>query len=223
MDKGNERIKLVDQFISKSDELAEWLYGNAYNCVLSNWPSNPLRIRLAVTYFYIALGHHKSIVLLTSHHCYGSAFALVRILVQAYVRGLWMLSCASATEFEYFVKKGNFKKSFANMLNDIATKNEIDKELLSTVKNQIWSEASNDIHTGAVQLLRHNTDKGIGINYSDREVIDMLHFVNTFGLFIGCRMNSVSDLTNHESQVFEKISEYNVCADDILRSMNSDA
>ena len=71
MDKGNERIKSVDQFISKSDELAEWLYGNAYNCFLCNWPSNPLRTRLAVTYFYIALGHHKTIVLLTSHHCYG--------------------------------------------------------------------------------------------------------------------------------------------------------
>ena len=61
MDPGTESAKL---FVSKSDELAEWLNQHAYDFRLRNEP----RFRLAASCFYVALEHHKSIVLLASRH-----------------------------------------------------------------------------------------------------------------------------------------------------------
>ncbi len=100
MDPGTESAKL-DDFVSKSDELAEWLNQHAYDFRLRNEP----RFRLTVSCFYVALEHHKSIVLLASRQYYASAFALVRILVEAYVMGQWIRSSASPTNLDSLVKE----------------------------------------------------------------------------------------------------------------------
>ncbi len=219
MKSANEPETLLENYVSKSDELVEWLQENAYDSFLPNWPEDPFRTRFAVTHFFIALQHHKSIVLLITHGCYGSAFALVRILAEAYVRGLWVSNHASPTDIENIVKEGKLKKKVGVMLNDIANNNENDKELLSVVKNQMWSEISNDVHTGTEQVLRHNTDKAIKPNFTDKDIIEKLHFVNTFGLFTGFQMNSASGVTNHAGQILEKMYEHLVYHDAICRSL----
>ncbi len=109
------------------------------------------------------------------------------------------------------------------MFNDIASNNENDKELLSVLKSQIWSAISNDVHTGTAQVLRHNTDKAIKPNFRDKEIIEMLHFVNTFGLFTGFQMNSAAGITNHASQILEKMYEHLEYHDAICRSLTSES
>ncbi len=55
MKSANEPEKLLENYVSKSDELGEWLQGKAYDFFLRNWPEDPFRTRFAVTHFYIAL------------------------------------------------------------------------------------------------------------------------------------------------------------------------
>ena len=59
------------------------------------WHRSPCQ-RLAEGCLDVALEHHRAIVLLISHALYGSAFALIRLLFEAYMmRGLWLHRCAS--------------------------------------------------------------------------------------------------------------------------------
>ena len=114
IDPKTEAAKLKD-FISKSDELAEWLNQHAYEFTCPDEPKS----RLAISCFYVALEHHKSIVLLVFRGCVASAFALVRILVEAFVAGEWLLFCSLPADLEYFAKKGKLRKDFGEMVKDI--------------------------------------------------------------------------------------------------------
>lgn len=62
------------------------------------------RTRLAAGCLDIVLEHQKSIVLLIANLLFGSAASLVRLEFEAYIRGVWLLNCASELELEKFKK-----------------------------------------------------------------------------------------------------------------------
>lgn len=217
-DSGIEPAKL-ESFISKSDEVAAWLNQHAYDFHLSNEP----RGRIAASYFYVTLEHHKSIVLLASRGYFASAFALVRILLEAYVKGLWILSVASPTDLDALVKKGRVKKDMAKMVKEIENHKENNVGMLSMIKSKAWSGLSDYVHTGMVQLSRHIKNKTIEPNFTEKEIMQMLNLANGYGLVAGLLMNSVSGSTNRSDQFDNKIVEYNDFAKDIFQSWNSDS
>ncbi|MDE0405438.1 MAG: hypothetical protein OXI53_09020 [Nitrospira sp.] len=212
-----ERDKLLENFISISDELVEWLNENAYeDCFTNNQ-----RFQLAVTCFYVALEHHKSIVLLISDFYYTSAFSLARPLVEAYVNGLWIARNASENDLEYFVKKGELKPNFGQRVRDIEKNEPQDKGVLSIIRNKAWSGMSNYVHSGMTQLSRHMTVDTIGLNFTDKEIVYLLDFVNGFGLAAGLWMKSMPGSTNHIGTFEEKIMRYNDEAQSIFDALNS--
>ena len=218
IDPKTEAAKLKD-FISKSDELAEWLNQHAYEFTCPDEPKS----RLAISCFYVALEHHKSIVLLVFRGCVASAFALVRILVEAFVAGEWLLFCSLPADLEYFAKKGKLRKDFGEMVKDIENKEENNTGMLSTVKRKAFSGMSGYVHPGIQQLSRHMTDKTIEPNFTAREIIQMLNFVNNFGIHAGLRMNLPSDSTDYLDKFENKWKEYNDYSEDIFHSWNSDS
>jgi len=80
--------------IDQSEELICWL--DRLIEVLSI-PTND-RTVIVASCQDMALEHHKSIVLTTAAQFHGSAFALVRLQFEAYVRGQWLRYCASDDE-----------------------------------------------------------------------------------------------------------------------------
>ena len=214
---GNEPAKL-ESFISKSDEVAEWLNGHAYEFHIPNEP----RGKLAVSHFYVALEQHKSIVLLFSRRYSASASALVRILLEASVKGFWILTAASSTDIEALVKNRS-KKKFGNMVKEIENSQEGETGMFSILKSKAWSGMSDYVHTGMVQLSRHIKDKTIEPNFTDKEIIRMLNLANGFGLLSGLWMNSASGSITHLAKFDKKIAEYNLYAADIFQSWNSNS
>ncbi len=214
MDSGSDQAKL-EKFISKSDEVAEWLNEHAYEFSIPNEP----RGKLAVSHFYVALEHHRSIVLLASHRHFASASSLGRILLEAYVKGFWILSAASLTDLEALVKNRS-KKKFGNMIKDIENSQVGEKDVFSTLKSKVWSGMSDYVHTGMVQLSRHIKDKTIEPNFTEKEIIQMLNLANGLGLLAGLWMNSASSSTNHLDQFNHKIAEYNDYAKDFFNSLS---
>jgi len=74
----------VENEIQKSEQLIQWLDQNIHGLEIKSDD----RSRLAAGCLDIALEHQKSIVLLTEHRLYGSAATLVRLIFEAYVRGV---------------------------------------------------------------------------------------------------------------------------------------
>lgn len=62
--------------------------------------------------------HQKAIVLLMARSFYGSAFALVRILFEAYVRGVWLHQCASEAQL-YDFERDKLGLGFQTLLDQI--------------------------------------------------------------------------------------------------------
>jgi hypothetical protein len=76
------------------------------------------RTRLAACCLGMAREHHKALVLLVANSLVGSALALVRLIFEAYVRGIWLHRCASDREVARF-KAGNPKKEFGILVQEI--------------------------------------------------------------------------------------------------------
>lgn len=216
MDSGYEPEKIVKNVISKSDELAEWLHTHAYDLALPN----QRKFDLAVRSLYVALEHHKSIVLLSFHGYYASAFALNRPLFEAFVNGLWIMSHASETELDVFVNKGQFEKTLWKRVKDIEENQESNTSLFDKIKRKTWSKLCSYVHTGMEQLNRHKTANTIEPNFTDNEIIELLIFANTFGLAAGFFMNLYADPMKPSLELIEKASEYDDYHESILKSFN---
>lgn len=74
------------KLLEKSERLIQW----TDNLIDGIEISSDDRSRIAAGCFDIALENQKSIILLINKKLYGSAFSLVRVQFEAYVRGLWL-------------------------------------------------------------------------------------------------------------------------------------
>lgn len=100
--------------ISNSEKLIQWEDLKIDGLTVSSDD----RPRIAASCFDVALEHQKAIILLITNKLYGSAFALIRVLFESYVRGLWLNYCANDKEINEF-KKGKMDKKFGKLIEDI--------------------------------------------------------------------------------------------------------
>ena len=219
MRSATESDKLLENFISKSDHLVKWLHKHAYNFKIPD----DMRSQLATSCFYVAMNHHESIVLLASNRHWASAFSLVRIMVEAHVKGLWIAYHASMDDLESLVAKGKLKKDFGEMIKDIEDEKKNDSAALSLIKSKAWSGLSNYVHTGMVLLSRYHACEKIEAKFTVNDIIQMLNFANSFGVLVGHSMNLASGTMKHLDDFENKMTEYNDYSEEILNTLDSDS
>lgn len=193
----------VEAQILESEELIQWLDSNIDGLDI---PSND-RMRLAAGCLDVALEHQESIVLLTANSLFGSAAALVRSEFEAYVRGVWLLYCASDSEVEKF-KKDELEKNFGQLINDIEKHEAFNGGTLSHVKKTSWKAMNSFTHSGLYQIIRRNTENEIMPNYTDEELIDALDTANSFGILTAI---AISDMAHNEElakKVFDRGQDF---------------
>lgn len=193
----------VETQIREAEELIQWLDSNIDGLDI---PAND-RMRLAAGCLDMALEHQKSIVLLTANSLFGSAAALVRLEFEAYVRGVWLLYCASDLEIEKF-KKDKLDKNFGQLIEDIEKHGAFNVGTLSHVKNASWKAMNSFTHSGLYQIVRRSTANEIMPNYADAELIDALETANSFGILTAI---AISDMARNETlakKVFDRGKEY---------------
>lgn len=108
---------------------------------------------IALACFDLVLEHQAAMAELHSLHLYGSSLALLRVLVEALVRGLWLLKCASESELKKF-KRGDLEKSFATLIQEVETAIGEKSGILSRFKKSAWSSLNGFTHTGFNQVTR---------------------------------------------------------------------
>lgn len=143
-------------------------------------PKNDEKIRVAATCFMIALGHYSAIIVLLCNHHPSSAFALLRVVFESYVRGQWIAHCASEIEVTSFLKNKELPK--INVLIERLEKTDsFKKQVLSKIKKCSWKAMCAYTHTGSLQVLCWNTSEAICPSYSYDEVRELLSFTETIG------------------------------------------
>lgn len=163
--------------LEKSLEITQWINTNlngvkvssdGKTCIVSGCHS-------------VVIENQKAIILLLQHNVYSSAFSLVRIQFEAYVRALWLNYCATNSELEDF-KKEKLTKKFYEIIEEIEKVDGYKSGVLSKAKKAGWAKMNSFTHTGFTQVVRQLSEDYIEQNYDKGEIEEVFNFANALGL-----------------------------------------
>jgi hypothetical protein len=140
---------------------------------------------------------------LVSRSLFGSAFALVRLLFEAYIRGIWLHRCASDSELELF-KAEKLDKNFATLIEEIERIEGFEVGVLSDTKLKSWKAMNSYTHSGFMQIVRRNTASTIEPNYTEDEILEALNFANAIGLLSALEISHLASSEKLANSILEK-------------------
>ncbi len=193
----------IEQLVSKSDELSEWLYERIDG---SDVPSD-LRGRMAGGCFSIVLQHRTGIVLLVKNGVYGPAFALIRVIYETYVRGVWLFKCASDAELNRY-KLGQSSNTFEQLVTIVEGVEGFDVGVLSDVKKRSWRAMNSFTHTGYEQIVRHQTEDSIEPNYDPLEVVEVVNFATAMAFLSAIAISDLAGRTELGGEILTKVKDF---------------
>jgi hypothetical protein len=128
---------------------------------------------------FIAQGieHHEALVLLTRSSLTGSAFALVRSVVEGLVRGVWFTACATQAQVMRFRTEDKIDPTFGEMSDAIDATCGID--FFHDFKDRSWKALNSYTHTGILQIGRRFTGHDLVPSYKDGEITEMIRVSTT--------------------------------------------
>jgi len=187
-----------------------------YHKTLKNWVLERLggkelapshRIALPAGCFDVAVEHHNGIIALCENGYFGSAFALIRVIFEACVRGVWLHNCATEEEIFQF-EKDTLDKKFYQVLQEVEQLEGFNEGILGSVKSKYWGAMNSFTHTGIFQVSRRLSEGSLGSNYSDEEVIEVLGFSGVMFLFAAQQIALLSGDLSLANEMLGKMSEF---------------
>jgi hypothetical protein len=189
----------TQETIDKSESLIQWLDKQIDGLQVSA----DSRLRLSVACLDMALEHQKAIVLLVANKLCGSAFSLIRLEFESYVRGVWLQLCASESEIEKF-KNDKLKKTLTSLIQDIENCDGFEEGILSAAKTENWIAMNSFTHCGYLQAARRNKEESIEPNYTEKEIIELLNITNALGMLSALQIVLMADKKELASKMIEK-------------------
>lgn len=187
---------------STAVDYLNWIGAAIHEC---NMPAT-VRVRAAASCLAIAQDHHHAIVVLLDHERYASSFALVRIALEAYVRGEWLALCASDGQVDDFVR-GVEPPKFGALLEQLEHTETFNEMILSKIKATAWKAMCAYTHTGGLHIQRWNTPGGIEPNYEEDEVREILSFAETIGALAVIGVATLAEDTAAAQKVLDRLRQ----------------
>lgn len=157
--------------------------------------------------FDVAIEHQAAIALLAGSSLYGSAFALLRVLAESLVRGLWLHGCATDAELKKF-KSGKLEKSFAKLIEEFEAKIGTPSGVLSNFKATAWDALNGFTHTGFHQVSRRHSSGRVEGSYPDHEVAKAFGVAGALGLIAAGQLIVMSGKEEILPLYYEQTSKY---------------
>jgi hypothetical protein len=169
-------LMLTDDELQKAGNYVEKLRLSVHELDVPNTD----RVRAAGSCLAIAQEHHHAIVRLLEEKLFASAFSLLRVAFEAYVRGEWLSLCASDLIVEAFLR-GKEPPRIDCLMAELELMDSFRECVLSKIKQRSWKAMCGFTHTGGLHAQRWNTMDGIEANYSRDEILEVLGFAETIG------------------------------------------
>jgi len=171
----------VSDRLKRSEEVLHWVHANLNGLKVPALPTSK-RMQLAGACWHIAIDHQMAITLLVEQTLHASALALMRPMVEAYVRGLWLLNAATDEELDK-AGRDEFPIGFFNKLvADLEQPGRLRPGALSRMKGDTWKRLCSYTHTGYQQIGARLTPDGLGYAYEDVELVDALSVADSIAL-----------------------------------------
>lgn len=196
-------LMTVADEIDRSVALIQWLDTQLNGVSLSSDD----RPRLSAAAFDVAHEHHKAIVLLIHNRLIGSAFALVRPLLESYLRGEWILNCASDRGLALVIADKK-RPGFDQLVDDLEALEGFREGVLSQFKGRTWNVLNSYSHSGFLQLVRRLTEETVEPNYDDEELTEVLRFSAAFALVAAVGSAQVAQNQQLAEVILAKAKEF---------------
>jgi hypothetical protein len=184
-------------------ELIRWIDENTAGLSFQTGDRN----LLAVGCFDVAIEHQAAIALLHSSELYGSAFALLRVLAEALVRGMWLLHCASEEELKKF-KRGKIDYTFGELVKAVEEAVGDPLQVLSGFKKTAWTPLNGFTHTGFHQVSRRHKPGRVEASFSDEDLAKGLGVAGALGMIAAGQLAGLSDRKELLAPFFERMEAY---------------
>ena len=126
------KLDKVSVELSKACNLAAYLSVKLHDASISD----TLRNRIAGACFSVALDHFDALLMLLGHtsKLCSSAYALMRPIIESYVRGMWFLYCASDEAIENFNENKPYQlpKKIESLIEAVEQAGKFEKQLSNT-------------------------------------------------------------------------------------------
>lgn len=150
------------------------------------------RNRAAAACFAIAQEHHEAILRLAELQLFASSFALLRVVFEAYVRGIWLYLCATDKEVGRFIAL-NEPPRLDELLTAIDSHWLFVETPISSFKTDNYKRLCAFTHTGGQQVMRWNHDSGIEPDYHIDDVMQVITTSEKFSLLSLLGIASMGD------------------------------
>lgn len=161
-----------------------------------------LRHRMAGGCLDMALEHHKAMVLLIFRQLYGSAFSIMRLQFEAYIRGVWLHQCATESDLARFTK-GKCKCTFKQLITAIERLDGFNEGILSKTQMKSWTAMNSFTHTGYLQVVRRNREATLEPNYDDDEIIEAVGFANAITLLAALEIANMAGAVELSNELLD--------------------
>ena len=148
----------------------------------------------------MALEHHKAAILLIARKLTGTAFSIMRIQFEAYIRGVWLHQCATETELSAFTDD-RLNYSFAELVTAVEELEGFSDGILMKAKTSSWKAMCSFTHTGYLQAIRRNKAATLEPDYEDEELVTVLGFTNAIAILAGLEITHMANATDISNEL----------------------
>jgi hypothetical protein len=160
--------------------LANWIGERIDNLKL---PHNP-KFHVPAICFHVALTHHTGIVTLIEQGRMVSGLALLRPLMESYLRGAWVYHVADKQAVDRFVR-GKTDLKTHEIIADLERVEAFDQKRLSAIKREVWSDLCDYTHCGNKTIFAHYAGGEIRPNYDEEWLGRALLSADSWALLSG--------------------------------------
>jgi hypothetical protein len=166
------------------------------------------RTMLLVAFADQIFEHHQAVLYLIEQRLTGSAFALVRSLIEAFFKVQWAVACASDQQVEQIGTKKRFEfPGTEDMVKEIDQKLQTEGFFLDFKKNA-WAAMNSYTHTGLLQLSRRFSGDRVQPRYDDTECIEVVRVSTTSIVLLGRFFSVVTGRAAEAEKAEELMQEY---------------
>ncbi|KVW75490.1 DUF6988 family protein [Burkholderia cepacia] len=165
------------------------------------------RSQLVIGCLDVTLEHQAAIALLHSAQLHGSMLALMRVLSESLVRGLWLHFCATDSELIKF-RNGRLDKTFGTLIKEYEAVAGTPDGVLSVFKLSAWTQLNDFTHTGFLQVSRRHKPGRVEGNYPDHDLRVALRVAGVLGLVAGGHLTSLAGRNDLLPLFMTRMSEY---------------
>ena len=189
--------------IERSKQLANWIGNRVDNLEL---PHDP-KYHVPAICFHVGLTHHAAIIALLEQRRSASALALLRPLMESYLRGAWVYHVADQANIDRFVR-GKMELKVTQIIKDLEQVEAFDQKRLSAIKLEIWSDLCDYTHCGGKTIFAHYGGSEIRPMYEDNWLCRALISADSWALLSGLATVLVAGRIDLGGEFLEKSTKF---------------